>query len=238
MSLLKEQKDILLLGAGDGLAAREILKYSGVESLTLVDLDPAMTRLARQHKMFLRINQGSLNDPRVRVINKDAYHFIKESSDLYDAIIIDLPDPKSVSLSLLYSLGFYKMIEKHLKPFGAMVTQSTSPLYSPEAFLCIKKTMQAANFSTLPYQNSVPSMGQWGWVLGIRKKIMPTKRLKQEVISQKSTSIETRFFNQNAMISMANFGKGLFEKEDKIEPNTQFNHNILKYYRQGSWDLY
>ncbi len=238
MSLLKEHKDILLLGAGDGLAAREILKYSDVESLTLVDLDPAMTRLARQHKMFLEINQESLNDIRVRVLNKDAYQFMKESSDLYDAIIIDLPDPKSVSLSLLYSLGFYKMVEKHLKPFGAMVTQSTSPLYSPEAFLCIKKTMQAANFSTLPYQNSVPSMGQWGWVLGIRKKTMSAKRLKEKVIAQKSLEIETRFFNQNAMISMAYFGKGLFEKEEKIEPNTQFNHNILKYYRQGSWDLY
>lgn len=238
MSLLKERNDILLLGAGDGLAAREILKYPDVKNLTLVDLDPAMTRLARQDKMFQRINQGSLNDPRVRVLNKDAYQFMKESSDLYDAIIIDLPDPKSVSLSLLYSLGFYKMVEKHLKPFGAMVTQSTSPLYSPEAFLCIKKTMQAAGFSTLPYQNSIPSMGQWGWLLGTRKKTMPAERLKQEVIAQKLSDIETRFFDQNAMISMANFGKGLFEKEGEIEPNTQFNHNILKYYRQGSWDLY
>ena len=67
---------------------------------------------------------------------------------------------------------------------------------------------------------------------------MPAKRLKQEVIAQKLSDIETHFFNQNAMISMAYFGKGLFEKEKKIEPNTQFNHNILKYYRQGSWDLY
>ena len=163
MGLIKERKDILLLGGGDGLAAREILKYPDLENLTLVDLDPAMTRLARQDKVFLGINQGSLNDPRVRVVNQDAYQFIKNSGDLYDAVIIDLPDPKSVSLSLLYSLGFYKMVEKHLKPFGAMVTQSTSPLYSPEAFLCIKKTMEAAGFSTVPYQNSVPSMGQWGW---------------------------------------------------------------------------
>ncbi len=238
MNLLKERNDILLLGAGDGLAAREILKYSDVKNLTLVDLDPAMTRLAREDKMFLRINQGSLNDSRVRVLNKDAYQFMKESFDLYDAIIIDLPDPKSVSLSLLYSLGFYKLVEKHLKPFGAMITQSTSPLYSPEAFLCIKKTMQEAGFSTLPYQNSVPSMGQWGWLLGVRKKTMSAERLKQKIIAQKLPGIETRFFDQNAMISMAYFGKGLFEKEAEIEHNTQFNHNILKYYRQGSWDLY
>ncbi|HIK58540.1 MAG TPA: spermidine synthase, partial [Nitrospinaceae bacterium] len=101
MGLIKEHKDILLLGGGDGLAAREILKYPDVENLTLVDLDPAMTRLAQQDKIFLSINQGSLNDPRVRVVNQDAYQFINNSGDLYDAVIIDLPDPKSVSLSLL-----------------------------------------------------------------------------------------------------------------------------------------
>ena len=238
LGLIKERKDILLLGGGDGLAAREILKYPDVENLTLVDLDPAMSRLARQDKIFLGINHGSLNDPRVRVINQDAYQFIKNSVDLYDAVIIDLPDPKSVSLSLLYSLGFYKMVEKHLKPFGAMVTQSTSPLYSPEAFLCIKKTLEAAGFSTLPYQNSVPSMGQWGWVLGARQKAMPAQRLKQDLTALEFADIKTRFLNRDAMISMAHFGKGLFEKEAQIEPNTQFDHNILKYYRQGSWDLY
>ena len=238
MGLIKERKDILLLGGGDGLAAREILKYPDVENLTLVDLDPAMTRLARQDTIFLSLNQGSLNDPRVRVVNQDAYQFIKNSGDLYDAVIIDLPDPKSVSLSLLYSLGFYKMVEKHLKPFGAMVTQSTSPLYSPEAFLCIKKTMEAAGFSTVPYQNSVPSMGQWGWVIGVRHEAMPAQRLKQELLTLEFADIETRFFNRDAMISMAHFGKGLFEKEAQIEPNTQFDHNILKYYRQGNWDVY
>ena len=238
MGLIKERKDILLLGGGDGLAAREILKYSDVEHLTLVDLDPAMTRLAQQDTIFLSINQGSLNDSRVRVVNQDAYQFIKKSGDLYDAIIIDLPDPKSVSLSLLYSLGFYKMVEKHLKPFGSMVTQSTSPLYSPEAFLCIKKTMEAAGFSTVPYQNSVPSMGQWGWVIGVRHEAMPAQRLKQELLMLGFADIETRFLNRDAMISMAHFGKGLFEKEAQIEPNTQFDHNIIKYYRQGNWDVY
>ena len=166
MGLIKERKDILLLGGGDGLAAREILKYPDLENLTLVDLDPAMTRLARQDKVFLGINQGSLNDPRVRVVNQDAYQFIKNSGDLYDAVIIDLPDPKSVSLSLLYSLGFYKMVEKHLKPFGAMVTQSTSPLYSPEAFLCIKKNHGGRGLfdHTLPEfcaQHGTVGMGPW-----------------------------------------------------------------------------
>ena len=98
--------------------------------------------------------------------------------------------------------------------------------------------MQAAEFSILSYQNSVPSMGQWGWQLGIRGKLMSADLLKQKITTKKFSNVETQFFNQDAMISMVLFGKGLFEKEGEIDPNTQFNHNILKYYQQGSWDLY
>ena len=98
--------------------------------------------------------------------------------------------------------------------------------------------MQAAGFSILSYQNSVPSMGQWGWQLGVRKKVMSADLLKQKLTMSKLSNIKTQFFNQDAMISMAHFGKGLFEKEGEIEPNTQFNPSILKYYRQGNWDLY
>ena len=98
--------------------------------------------------------------------------------------------------------------------------------------------MQAAGFSILSYQNSVPSMGQWGWNLGVRQKVMSPKVLKQKIETQTFPNIKTRFLNQDAMISMVHFGKGLFEKEEEIETNTQFNHNMLKYYKQGSWDMY
>ena len=81
-------------------------------------------------------------------------------------------------------------------------------------------------------------MGQWGWQLGVREKAMSADLLKQKLTMKKFLNIETQFFNQDAMISMAHFGKGLFEKEGEIEPNTQFDHNILKYYKHGSWDLY
>ncbi|MFQ5716820.1 MAG: spermidine synthase, partial [Nitrospinales bacterium] len=238
MSLLKERREILVLGGGDGLAARELLKYSDVEKITLVDLDPAMTRLARTHDIFLRINQGSLNDPRVDIVNRDAYQFVQNMDRLYDAVIIDLPDPKSVSLSLLYSAGFYKMIKRSLKPFGVIVTQSTSPLYSPQAFLCVKKSMEAAGFSVVPYQNPIPTMGQWGWNLGVKQETMTPESLKTKLTQLDFGNIKTRFLNRDAMIAMTHFGKGLFEREGAIEPNTEFNHVILKYYRAGDWDIY
>ena len=238
LSLLKERTDILILGGGDGLAVRELLKYPDVERITVVDLDPAMTELAKTHEIFLKINEGSLNSDRVQVINQDAYQFIQNSKNFFDAIIVDLPDPKSVSLSLLYSLGFYKMANKLLKPFGVLVTQSTSPLYSPEAFLCIKKSMEAGGFSVVPYQNSIPTLGEWGWNLGVKKEAMSMEKLRGNLLNLEFSGLTTRFINRDAMTSMAHFGKGLFERSDEIEVNTQFNHILLKYYRQGDWDIY
>ena len=238
VSLLKERKDVLVLGGGDGLAARELLKYPDVENITVVDLDPAMTRLAKSNEIFLKINRGAFNDPSVKIINQDAYQFIQNSANLYDAIIVDLPDPKSVSLSLLYSVGFYKLANRHLKPFGVLVTQSTSPLYCPEAFLCIRKSMEAAGFSVVSYQNAIPSMGEWGWNLGVKSEKMTTDRLRESLLSLEFSGLETRFLNRDAMISMAYFGKGLFERLGGIEVNTQFNPVLLEYYRKGDWDMY
>ncbi|MEC7640723.1 MAG: polyamine aminopropyltransferase [Nitrospinota bacterium] len=238
LSLLKERGDILVLGGGDGLAVREILKYPDVKQVTLVDLDPAMTHLARTFPALLKVNRGSMNDPRVRVINQDAYQFITNNDKLFDAVIVDLPDPKSVSLSLLYSVGFYKMINKHLKLYGVVVTQGTSPLYSPDAFLCVKNSMEAADFSVIPYQNSIPTMGQWGWHLGVKKQVMSVEAAREKLTQINFEKLETRFLNRDAMISMTHFGKGLFEQGKFIEPNTEFNHKILEYYRKGHWDIY
>jgi spermidine synthase len=216
----------------------EPLVHPDVERVTVVDLDPAMTRLAKSHDIFLKINKNSLNSERVHVVNQDAYQFIRNSKKLYDAIIVDLPDPKSVSLSLLYSVGFYKMAKKQLKPFGVLVTQSTSPLYSPEAFLCIKKSMEAGGFSVAPYQNSIPTMGDWGWNLGVKKETMLPEKLRENLLKLEFSGLKTRFINQEAMTAMAHFGKGIFELQDEIEVNTQSNPVILKYYRQGDWDVY
>ncbi len=238
LSLVQEREDVLVLGGGDGLAARELLKYPDVKRITLVDLDPAMTHLAQTHEILLATNRGALNDPRVTVVNQDAYKFVRENSRLYDAIVVDLPDPKTAALSLLYSVGFYKTLKKHLKPFGAVVTQSASPLYAPEAFLCIKQSLQAAGFSVLPYQNSIPTMGRWGWNLGVRSEYMNPEKLKEAAVGLEFKNLETLFINRDAMISMAHFGKGLFEREDEIEPNTEFNHALMKYYRQGRWEVY
>lgn len=238
LALLKERDHILLLGGGDGLAAREILKYADVKTLTLVDLDPAMTKLASDNPIFTRVNKDALKDPRVTVVNEDAYQFIQNTQRMYNAIIVDLPDPKTVSLSLLYTQGFYTVAKRQLAPFGVLITQSSSPLYSREAFLCIKKTMEAAGFSVVPYQNSIPTMGRWGWNLGVSSGWLDAGALKTRLNEQNFNTAPTRFLNRDAMISMTHFGKGVFDDEADIEVNTRFNHVLMKYYRRGDWEVY
>ncbi len=238
MALAKERKNILILGGGDGLAAREVLKYPDVEKVTLVDLDPAMTQLAQTHNVFLKANQASLKQPRVQIVNEDALKFLRNQNEYYDVILVDLPDPKTASLSMLYSVGFYRLAKKHLKPHGVLTTQSSSPLYSPLVFLCVKKSLQAAGFSVLPYQNSIPTMGQWGWNLGISEEFMTVNRLRSTAFKFEFKNVKTRFLNSGSMMALSHFGKGFFDRENEIVLNTEFDHKILEYYRQGDWDIY
>lgn len=178
MKLSLDRSRVLILGGGDGLALREVLKYDDVKSVTLVDLDPAMTGLAKSHPVLTEINGGSMSDPRATLINGDASLFLKESRNLYGVIIVDLPDPDTVDLMHVYSLGFYRMLKKQLSAGGVLVTQASSPYFSREAFLCINRTIDEAGFTTLPYHNQVPTMGEWGWVLGVKKERMVASRLK------------------------------------------------------------
>ena len=69
MQLAPDAKSVLVLGGGDGLAVRELLKYPRIEKITLVDIDPAMTELASEHEDFIAMNHGSLTDTRTSVIS-------------------------------------------------------------------------------------------------------------------------------------------------------------------------
>jgi len=238
MKLAARRDDVLILGGGDGLALREVLKYPDVSSVTLVDLDPDMTELARTHPVLLEVNQGSMNDPRVKIVNRDAAVFLKENSGLYDLIFIDLPDPDSTDLMHVYSLTFYRRAYRHLKGGGILVAQASSPYFSRQAYLCIMKTIEAAGFSVLPLHNQVPTMGEWGWVLGARAEDVSAEVLKRRVMTESFDGLNTRFFNTDAMISMAHFGKGVLDGSKNIKINTESNPVLMRYYRSGTWGIY
>ncbi len=158
-------RHILILGGGDGLAAREVLRYPGVTDITLVDLDPEMTRIFARSGMLTRLNHGSLNDPRVHVINADAFGWVRAARQQYDVIIVDFPDPTDFAIGKLYTDSFYRALTHLVAPGGMVSVQSTSPLVAPGAFWTVATTMEAAGFTTRSYHAYVPSFGEWGYTL-------------------------------------------------------------------------
>ena len=167
MMVAAEPRRVLILGGGDGLALREVLRYPSVESVTLVDLDPAMTQLSQALAPLAELNNHSFSDPRVRVVNQDAMIWIEDVADQFDAAIVDFPDPNSYSLGKLYTTRFYRLLKSRLAPDGAVAVQCTSPMFARRSYWCIVKTLESAGFSVKPYQTTVPSfVGVWGFALG------------------------------------------------------------------------
>ncbi|AFM03331.1 putative spermidine synthase with an N-terminal membrane domain [Bernardetia litoralis DSM 6794] len=236
----KEGKlDILILGGGDGCAAREVLKYDNVNTITLVDLDPSMTKLGKESPIITKVNKNSLNNERVTVYNGDAFNFLTDSMVFYDVMIVDFPDPKTIEVNRLYTLEFYQLCYQHLRPQGIMITQAGSPYYAAKAFDCINKTMQRAGFETLPMHNQVLTMGEWGWIVG--NKSLKTEDLKKVMQNIQIKDIETKWLNHDAMLQITSFGKNWKNtnnsKED-IEINTIHNPVLYRYYQDGSWYMY
>jgi len=156
----------LVLGGGDGLAVREMLRYPQLESITLVDLDPEMTRLFRTHPLLKSLNAGALSSPKVKVVNGDAFPWLERDGGMYDFVVADFPDPNNYSLGKLYTTAFYRLLKRHVSAQGVVVVQSTSPMFARQSFWCVNETMKLAGFKTYPYHAYVPSFGEWGFVLG------------------------------------------------------------------------
>lgn len=165
MSMARNIGHILILGGGDGFAVCEVLKYKDVKDITLVDLDGEMTGFFKDNETMRQLNQSSLSSSKLKIINKDAYIWVKESKKKYDVIIIDFPDPSNYSLGKLYSLQFYRELERLATSDTKIVVQTTSPYFAPKSFWCIEKTIHQVFPFTSAYHTYVPSFGEWGFSL-------------------------------------------------------------------------
>lgn len=174
LARVAKPRRVLILGGGDGLAAREVLRHPEVRSLTLVDLDPDMTKLFSRTAMLTALNRGSLTDPRMRVINADGFRWARDAQAQWDAVIVDFPDPVDFSVGKLYTESFYRELKRLIAPGGIAVVQSTSPLVAPKAFWTVATTLEATGLQTRPYHVYVPSFGEWGFILAANGPIAST----------------------------------------------------------------
>ena len=160
-----QPRRVLILGGGDGLAAREVLRDARVGHVTLVDLDPEMTALFRDTPQLASLNARALASPRLTAINRDAFRWVRQASGQFDAILIDFPDPTEFSLGKLYTVSFYREVARLLAPQGVLTVQSTSPLIAPRSYWTVATTLEAAGLSARGYHAYVPSFGEWGFTM-------------------------------------------------------------------------
>jgi spermidine synthase len=222
MALAREPKRVLVLGGGDGLAVREILKHASVQEITLVDLDPDMTRLSDRFPPLTTLNRGSMHDPRVHVLNEDAMVWLEEARGPFDAAIVDFPDPNTFALGKLYTTRFYRLLKRSLSPDAAVTVQSTSPLFARASYWCVVRTMEAAGFHVRPYQTAVPSFGIWGFALAMLHDFEPPAHAPSGL----------SFLDDTAMASLFVLSKDLEPVE--VEVNRLDNQSLVRYY-EAEW---
>jgi spermidine synthase len=214
---------VLVLGGGDGLAARELLRAPGVDKIVQVELDPAMIELARSTMRYA--NGGSLDNPRVHVVTGDAMKWLRDTkSPSFDAIIVDLPDPDTPVLGRLYSTEFYALVSRALAPGGLMVVQSGSPYSTPTAFWRTVSTITAAGYAVTPYHIYVPTFGDWGFALARRGDRAP-----QPVLPRDAPPL--RFLNPSVLGAATVFAPDVQFRP--LEPSTLEHPRVVEDMRHG-----
>jgi spermidine synthase len=215
-------RHVLVLGGGDGLAVREILKYPQIASITLVDLDPEMTKLFSTHPLLTKLNDKAFLSPRVHITNADAFPWVDSNTESFDFIVIDFPDPTSYSLGKLYTTAFYRAAARHLSAQGLMVVQSTSPMFARDSFWCIAETLKQAGLETYPYHVYVPSFGEWGFVLASTREYTPPASLPSGL----------RFINVRGLSALFQFPPDM---APLAMPPNQLNSQVLVRMYENDW---
>jgi spermidine synthase len=228
MAALAHRQSVLIIGGGDGLAAREVLKYPDVVSVTLVDLDPGMTSLFAQQPLLATLNAHAFASPRLHVVNADGYQYLQQSQALYDLVVADLPDPRTEALQKLYTREFYGLVRDHLAPGGYFVTQAASPFYTAKAFWCIAATARSVWPVVAPFHVDVPSFGSWGFVLAGATPMD---------VSALRVTVPTRFLTDAQLPGLFIFGKDALQQESGVAVNTLLRPVLPTYYQEG-WNQF
>lgn len=218
-SCTEKHERILILGGGDGLAVREILKYDDVKEIVLVDIDDQMIELCKNNELIKEVNENSLSSEKLKIINEDAYLYVQNNQEKFDIIIIDLPDPNTESLNKLYTNVFYNYVKANLNEEGVAVVQSTSPYYAPNSFWCINKTIKTQFENVKPYHLQVPAFGEWGFNL-----------MSNSEINIKQLEVETKYLTNENIESMFKFGKDETIDLETVEINDIFKPSLMHYY--------
>lgn len=218
---------VLLLGAGDGLALREVLRWPAVRQVDVLELDPAVAKLAREQPFLRRLNGASFEDARVRLVIGDAFERVRQLQGAYDVIIADFPDPATPALARLYSVTFYGRLLRRLAADGLLVTQASTPFFSPRVLASIQATLAELRLTTRPYGVDVPSFGPWGFVMAHRGPARPAPAV---------LPFQGRWIDQGQLQRLFPLSRDLaLPPGERVLPNRLHRPVLADYQRQGRW---
>jgi spermidine synthase len=202
------------------MAVREILKYPQVESIVLVDLDPRMTELFAQSPLLTELNGNALASPKLKIVNADALQWLEASTEVFDFVVADFPDPSNHALGKLYSTAFYRLLKQHVAETGLVAVQATSPLYARQSYWTVVGTLEAAGWRTAPYHALVPSFGEWGYILAGKREYRPPQAIP----------VATRFVTPDALPALFHFPADMARVDS--EPNRLDNQNLVRIFER------
>ena len=235
---------LLVLGGGDGLALRDLLRWNP-ESITLIDIDSQLVGLfsgddpdapAWLSRALVELNENAFADPRVAVVEADAFIEVERlaaEGERFDVVVSDLPDPNHPDLNRLYSDYFYARIGQLLSPDGALAIQSTSPFHAKAAFLSIGKTLAHAGFHTEQLHANVPSFGEWGWTIGTLRGKPASERIAQAPAGPTPDG----WLDRELITAAFAFPHDYYRDLDAVGVNRLGSHTVYGYHQQA-WQVY
>ena len=235
---------LLILGGGDGLALRDLLRWNP-ESVTLIDIDSELVGLfsgkdpdapAWLSRALVELNENAFADPRVYLVEGDAFIEVERlaaEGESFDVVVADLPDPNHPDLNRLYSDYFYARISQLLSPDGALAIQSTSPFHAKDAFLSIGKTLSHAGFHTEQLHANVPSFGEWGWTIGTLRG----KPASERIADANGGPTPDGWLDRSRIMAAFAFAHDYYRDLDAIRINRLGSHVVYGYH-QEAWQEY
>ncbi len=192
MAVHPDVRKVLVVGAGDGGALRELCRYESIESIDLVEIDAMLVEAC---KAYLPSTAIGYDDPRVKVHNQDGLKFIRRLQDAYDLIIVDSNDPFGPG-EVLFTKEFYGNCYKALRDHGIMINQHESPFYSYEANAMRRAHRRIKESFPIHsvYQAHIPSFPSGHWLFGFASiTYQPLDDLQAE--RWNNLDIKTRYYN-------------------------------------------
>jgi spermidine synthase len=227
-------QDVLVIGGENGCLVREVLKYDNVNRIDLISYDTLFRNLGRENPYFIKMNKNAFNHNKVHVIHENLLNYLMNCKSKYQAIFIDLPDPRSIETNQYYTREFYNLVRIILDDHGIMITQAGSPYFATRAFYAIGQTIIQSGFHILPIHNQVLTLGEWGWYICSLSK--DQELMEKKLVSPQVVNLITRWFNDEAAQLIAAFGKTYYDTFN-VEINSMDNPLVYQYYLKGNWNL-